>query len=90
MNEIIIPQRTVLTVRQFSAKHPAFSQPALRNLIFHASARRTSRGEIAGNGLGVALIRLGSKILIDEARFFDWLDQQQIVVDQRRLGAKYG
>ncbi|PTQ86475.1 hypothetical protein [Nitrosomonas ureae] len=71
------PPRTLLTVRQFSDKHPAFTQGSLRNLIFLANNRKTSQGTIQGNGLNVALVRIGRKLLIDEAKFFQWIDQQQ-------------
>ena len=67
----------LLTVRQFADKHPAFSQGALRNLIFLAESRRTSKGNIQGNGLDAALLRVGRKVLIDEAKFFNWIDAQQ-------------
>lgn len=71
------PFRTLLTVRQFSDKHPAFTQGAIRNLIFLAENRKTSRGTIHGNGLNIALVRIGRKLLIDEAKFFQWIDEQQ-------------
>lgn len=67
----------LLTVRQFADKHPAFPQGSLRNLIFLAESRNTSKGKIAGNGLDVALVRVGRKVLIDEAKFFNWVDAQQ-------------
>ncbi len=69
--------KPLATVRQFSEKHPAFSQGALRNLIFLASSRKTSKGNMPGNGLAIALVRIGRKVLIDEGRFFEWVDQQQ-------------
>lgn len=69
--------RTLLTVRQFSDKHPAFTQGAIRNLIFLAKNRKTSKGTIEGNGLNVALVRIGRKLLIDETKFFLWIDAQQ-------------
>ena len=69
--------RTLLTVRQFAEKHPAFQQGSLRNLIFLAESRNTSKGKIDGNGLDVALVRIGRKLLIDEAKFFNWIDAQQ-------------
>lgn len=73
-----LPQpRTLLTVRQFSDKHPAFPQGSLRNLIFLAESRKSTKGAVEGNGLGVALVRIGRKLLIDEARFFEWVDAQQ-------------
>ena len=68
--------RVLLTVKQFSDKHPAFSQGALRFLIFNARHGKTTLGKIEGNGLDSALLRLGSRVLIDEARFFAWLDAQ--------------
>lgn len=71
--------RNLLTVRQFSEKHPAFPQGGLRNLIFYAEDRKTSKGIIKGNGLETALVRIGRKILIDEGRFFEWVDMQQKV-----------
>ena len=71
-----ISPRTLLTVKQFSDKHQAFSQGSLRFQIFNASPRKTSLGEIPGNGLDAALLRLGRKVLIDESKFFNWIEQQ--------------
>ena len=68
--------RALVTVRQFSEKHPAFSQGSLRNLIHLSSERYTSKGKIPGNGLRLALVRIGRKLLIDEAKFFQWIEQQ--------------
>lgn len=63
------------TVEQFSERHPAFSPPALRNLIFKAEPRQSSRGEVPGNGLAEAgaILRLGRRVLIDEAKFLAWV-----------------
>lgn len=74
MTDSNTPSRVVLTVRQFAARHPAFTEAALRNYIFYATPRRSSKGAIPSNGLETALIRLGRKVLIDEGRFFTWLD----------------
>lgn len=62
-----------------SERHPAFSQGALRSLIFLSKPRKSSRGTIQGNGMAAAgvLVRLGRKLLIDEIKFFKWLDDQQ-------------
>ena len=70
--------RKLMTVRQFSEKHPAFSQGALRNMIFLAAKRESSKGPILGNGLTFAILRVGRKILIDEDKFFKWLDAQDV------------
>jgi len=69
--------RILLTVRQFSDKHQAFTQGSLRNLIFLSANRKTSNGVIQGNGLDSALVRIGRKLLIDEKKFFEWIDEQQ-------------
>ncbi|MDN0074019.1 hypothetical protein QU481_03835 [Crenobacter sp. SG2303] len=67
------------TVNQFSEAHPAFTPAALRGLIFKANPRITHEGEVQGNGLieAGAIVRLGRRILIDEAKFFNWVEQQQ-------------
>jgi hypothetical protein len=66
-----------VTVEQCSARNPAFTVPALRNLIFKAESRPSSRGEIPGNGLAEsgAIIRLGRRVLLDEAKFLAWVAQ---------------
>ncbi len=77
-SDSLFQPRTLLTVRQFADKHPAFSQGSLRNLIFLAEKRKTSMGVVNGNGLDVALVRIGRKLLIDESNFFKWIDAQQV------------
>ena len=74
------PQRIVLTVRQFVQRNPAFTELGIRNLIFKASPRLAADGStVPGNGLIEcgALIRIGRKVLLDEAKFFGWVDAQQ-------------
>ena len=68
------------TVEQFSNDNPAFSPSALRNLIFKADERVSTNGVIAGNGLleAGAIIRIGRKVLIDETRFYAWVQKQQV------------
>jgi hypothetical protein len=69
------PRPVYLTVEQFSERNPAFTPPALRNLIFKAEPRQSSRGEIPGNGLAEsgAVIRLGRRVLLDESKFLAWV-----------------
>ncbi len=61
--------RTLLTVNQFAAKHPAFSVGGLRWQIFNS----------ARNGLDEAgsIVRLGKRVLIDQVKYFQWIDSQQ-------------
>ena len=70
------------TVEQFSNDNPAFTQAAIRNLIFKAEPRRTTKGVIPGNGLIEcgAIKRIGRKVLIDELAFYQWIDLQQMEV----------
>jgi hypothetical protein len=66
------------TVQQTSERYPAFSQSALRFLIFNAEPRKNSRNEtIPGNGLGSAIIRIGRKVLIDETKFLEWIESHR-------------
>ena len=55
----------LLTVAQFTKKHEAFPEGGIRHQIFHENE----------NGLAEAgaIIRVGRKVLIDEAKFFDWV-----------------
>ncbi|QPK65690.1 hypothetical protein IVG45_21150 [Methylomonas sp. LL1] len=56
------------TVNQFTDKHQAFTKGGLRALIFNENS----------NGLAKAgaVVRLGRKVLIDEAKFFAWVESQ--------------
>ena len=67
--------RSLLTVSQFSEKHPAFTQGSLRHLIFQAKPRESQRGKVSANGLDKALLRMGRRVFIDEQQFFEWLDR---------------
>lgn len=69
----------VKTVTQFCNDNPAFTQAAMRGLIFKAEPRITREGPKPGNGLieSGAIIRIGRRVLIDEAKFFEWVRQQQ-------------
>lgn len=70
----------LLTVPQFSERHPAFPQPAIRAHILNSEDRQNSRGEvIRGNGLAEAgvIVRIGRRVYIDEQAFFRWVAAQQ-------------
>lgn len=55
------PQKNLLTIKDFAAKHPAFSEGSIRWLVFN---RET-------NGFAHCFLKLGRKrILIDEDEFF--------------------
>jgi len=56
---------SLLTVTQFSQKHPAFPIGGLRYRIFNEN-----QNGLANSG---AIIRNGRKVLIDEAKFFNWV-----------------
>jgi len=57
------------TVKQFVNKHPAFTEGGIRFQIFHAKS----------NGLkeSGAIVRMGRKVLINEEKYFAWLEAQQ-------------
>jgi hypothetical protein len=74
------PRRRLATVAQASNEYPAFSQAALRDLIFKSEDRFNSRGDrIPGNGLGEAgaIVRIGRKVLIDLDAFDAWIDSHK-------------
>lgn len=84
MQQSIHP-RPLFSVKQFSEKHPAFTQSSLRALIDKARERYSSRGVVPGNGLAPAILRIGRRVLIDEDGFFLWLVRQNT---SDRVGSK--
>lgn len=60
---------TFLTVRQFSERHPAFSEGSLRWLIFNSGDPRRNVD------LSPAIIKVGRRVYLDEAAFFTCLKQ---------------
>ncbi len=75
------PKKRLATVRQVSQAYPVFSASAIRDLIFKAEDRLTSRGDvIPGNGLAAAgaIVRVGRRVLIDLDAFEDWLDSRVV------------
>lgn len=59
---------TLSTVNQFTEKHPAFTIGGLRAWIFNENS----------NGLAEsgAVVRIGRKVLIDNEKFFAWVESQ--------------
>ena len=57
-----------LTVTQFTAKHKAFTVGGIRSLIFNENS----------NGLAKsgAVVRVGRKVLLNEPKFFGWVQSQ--------------
>ena len=72
---------TLYTVEQFPTAQPAFTGPALRNLIYRAEPRHSTRGKIPGNGLLEcgAIVRIGRRVLIHEEKFLAWVERQNEV-----------
>lgn len=79
------PPRILLSIRDFSTRHPAFPAATIRDLIFKSEERFTSKGKLPGNGLleAGAIVRVGRKVLLDETRFFAWIDSIQRAASAR-------
>ena len=61
------------SVRGFALRYPEIvSEATLRNLI----AARVSRNGNPPNGFARVMVRIGSKILLDEKKFFEWMKTQ--------------
>ncbi|MET0087662.1 MAG: hypothetical protein ABW082_14255 [Sedimenticola sp.] len=59
-------QRSLLSIRDFTFKHPTFKESTIRWLIFNEKL----------NGFTYAIVRIGRRIYIDEEKFFEWVDDQ--------------
>ena len=81
--EIAIHQRRggcLVTVRQLAQlpKYGWLTESAVRHLIFEANPRYNSRGDlVGGNGLEMAIVRLGRRLLIDLAAWDAWIDRHR-------------
>ncbi|MGZ8927057.1 MAG: hypothetical protein ACXW03_01225 [Methylobacter sp.] len=56
------------TVKQFCERHPAFTAGGVRHCIFNEDS----------NGLteSGAIVRIGRKVLINEPKWFGWIESQ--------------
>ena len=89
-NESDATPRKLLTVEQFCDAWRFKTQAGLRSDILNAADRVNSRGvRISGNGLeeAGAIVRVGRRVLIDEAAYFKWIADQQ---GKRRTSAVKG
>jgi hypothetical protein len=59
---------TYLTVNQFVDHHIAFTLGGLRALIFNEQTNKLKESK--------AIVRIGRKVLINEPKFFMWLENQ--------------
>jgi hypothetical protein len=70
--EVMQTASVYLTVKQFCDKHKAFAVGGMRAIIFNEH-----QNGLAKSG---AIIRIGRKVLIDEAKFFVWVESQNKAV----------
>lgn len=62
----IAPPTRLIPIPDWNFHHPWPPIGGLRHLIFHADQ----------NGFSKAIRRIGRRVLIDEAAFFQWVDEQ--------------
>ena len=60
----ILTIKSFLTVKDFSTKHPLWTQASLRWLIFNRQS----------NGFASVFRKVGRKVMIDEAAFFEKIE----------------
>lgn len=65
---------TWLTPKLLAEAEPSFTVSAIRNYIFNAKPRKSSKGIIPGNGLAPYIRRVGSKVLINHGGFLAWIE----------------
>jgi hypothetical protein len=66
MNDTIAPSKRYIPVADWATHHQWPPIGGLRHLIFHADT----------NGFNKVVKRVGRRVLIDEAAFFDWVESQ--------------
>ena len=60
---------TYLTIKQFHEKHTAFTPGGIRDMIF-----KKKKNGLHESG---AIVKNGRRVLIDEAKFFQWIANKQ-------------
>jgi len=74
-------ENVYVTVRQLAAlpQYPWLTESCVRHLIYDDHPRVNSRGEkTGGNGVSVAIIRVGRRVLIDLKAFDTWLSSHRV------------
>ena len=66
MQETKITRLYLRTVKQFCQENPAFSEGSMRWLLFNRES----------SGLDQAVVKVGSRVLIDVDKFYLWLTKQ--------------
>lgn len=66
------------SVAQLADQLPAFDEPAIRRLIFHAEE----------NGLAPAIFRIGRRVLIDVGLFNQWIEERRMRPLEQRFRQK--
>jgi hypothetical protein len=67
---------SLLSLKQFVAKHEACTIGTLTQLIFQRREYYTSQQGVAANKVESALVWDGRRPLIDEEKFFQWLEAE--------------
>ncbi|MDP2828109.1 MAG: hypothetical protein Q8O37_05840 [Sulfuricellaceae bacterium] len=62
-----------LTTKLLAQAEPAFTEAAIRNQVFNAADRQSSKGKISGNGLAPHIRHVGAKVLINHGGFLSWI-----------------
>jgi len=62
-----------LTIKLLAEAEPSFTELAIRNYVFKANSRKSSKGTIPGNGLAPHIRRVGAKVLINHGGFLSWI-----------------
>jgi hypothetical protein len=65
----------IAPVKEVSRRYPQFSEPTLRDLIYHSVPRLSARGEtIPPNGFAPCIVRIGGKVTINLDVVPLWID----------------
>lgn len=71
-----VPPRRLSTVSAFSKRHEAFTESSLRWMIHAAKPRNGAMALNPPNGFAEAFVRIGRRVLIDDAKFFEIVAKQ--------------
>lgn len=72
------PGRRLFFVAELVRRNPhLLTEGRARGYIFASEPRPGVKGIIPGNGLALAIVRIGRRVLIDEDKFYEWVNSHR-------------
>jgi hypothetical protein len=69
--EVLMNTHDIMTISQLAKAYPAFQVSTIRWWIYNSTR----------NGFNACIIRIGTRVYVDRARFVEWLESHRPMAD---------